>query len=399
MMLKKEILLVFFVAITFATYSQTPQTSEITEITEVINIKEIDSTRVSYWLVGLGFNAVDDSGNEFDGVFDTDESWNTVPYPSRVSIGRYFKSGLGVEGIFTYNKYKAGKTVDNFPLEEDESYFAVDSRLSYDLNRLVGETGWFDPYLGAGIGFTHANSNTRGTYNAVLGFRVWFSERFGMDLNATGKWGINYDFRNHKQYAIGAVYKFDIKKELTKKDQLAVDEALELERIRVEDSIARVNMEQEEAMLLAQQLAQQQAAAEQERLAQLENEKIEARNKVQSEIDDLDNLYFAFDSSTLNSDSVAILDELLLILNKNPEIMLEITSHTDSRGSATYNQILSEKRLESTLDYLFEKGIESSRIEGTAYGESKLINKCDDNTTCPEAMHKANRRSEISIVN
>ncbi|MDW5289572.1 OmpA family protein [Formosa sp. PL04] len=395
MILKKEILFIFFVAITLVTYSQT---SEIKDFSEITEITEIDSTRVSFWMVGIGFNAVDDSGNVFDGIFDTDGSWNAVPYPSRVSIGRYFKSGLGVEGIFTYNLYKKGKMVDNYPLEEDVDYYSVDSRLSYDLNRLVGETGWFDPYLGAGVGFTHANKNTRGTYNAVLGFRVWFSERFGMDVNATGKWGINYDFRNHKQYAIGAVYKFDIKKELTKKDQLAVDEALELDQIRVEDSIARVNMEQEEAMLLAQQLAQQKAAAEQERLAQLENEKIEARNKVQSEIDGLDNLYFAFDSSTLNSDSITILDELLLILNENPEIMLGITSHTDSRGSAAYNQTLSEKRLKSTLDYLFENGIETNRIEGKAYGESKLINECDGNTKCSESKHRENRRSEINIV-
>ncbi|MBP1841064.1 OmpA family protein [Formosa algae] len=401
MKLLKTILFTFLVATSFATYSQTTELTELSDTSELIDVEELDSTNVSFWIVGLGFNAVDDSGNVFKGVFDTDEGWNAVPYPSRISVGRYFKSGFGLEGIFTYNKYKKGKIVDNFPLEDDVDYFAFDTRLSYDLNKIVGETGWFDPYAGVGLGFTNANSNSRGTYNAIVGFRIWFSDRFGMDVNSTGKWGMNQNFRNHKQHAIGVVYRFDVDKELTKKDQEKLDlqEELLAEQARVEDSIANVNKANAEAALLAEQLAKQQAeAAEKERLAKLEQEKLEAKNKIQAEIDELENIYFAFDSSRLTSTSKGILDELLAILNTYPELTLEITSHTDSRGSTEYNQSLSEKRLESTLDYLSENGIDSNRITGEAFGESKLLNNCDDSTKCTEAMHKQNRRSEINVI-
>ncbi|CDF78932.1 OmpA/MotB family protein [Formosa agariphila KMM 3901] len=388
-------LFVFFVALTYATYSQN------SKITEIPDITEMDSTRVSSWIIGIGFNAVDDTGTVFDDVFDVNEGWNAVPYPSRLSFGRYYKSGLGLEGIFTYNRYKAGKLVDNFPLEEDANYFGLDTRLSYDLNKIIGETGWFDPYVGAGVGFTSANKKSRGTINAVVGFRIWFTENFGMDVNSTGKWGMNQNYKNHKQHAIGLVYRFIDEKELSRKNQklLALQEELALEQIKIEDSIALVNQQQEEALLLAQQAAKQKEdEAEQARLVQLEQDKLEAKNMVQGEIDSLENLYFAFDSYQLTNTSKTELNKLIGILNTYPEITLEITSHTDSRGSRAYNQTLSESRLKSTLDYLFDNSIDEDRIEGKAFGEDQLINSCNDGTKCSEEMHKANRRSEINIV-
>jgi outer membrane protein OmpA-like peptidoglycan-associated protein len=385
MILKKQILLALFLAFTFTTYSQT---SEITKI---------DSTRVSSWVFGLGFNAVDDSGNAFGKLFDIKKAWNAVPYPSRLSIGKYFKSGLGIEGILAYNKYKEGKIVDNFPLTNDKDYFSIDSRLSYDLNKIIGETGWFDPYIGVGVGFTHANDFSRGTYNGVLGFRTWFSDRIGLDINTSGKWAMNSNFKNHLQHAIGLVYKFNIDKDLSKKEQGKLDliEQLEKVNIRVKDSINQVNKDQEKALYEAQKLAQEK---EKVRLVQLEKEKAETRNKIQRKIDNLENLYFPFDSSSLTFSSKTILDKLILILNEHPKLSIEITSHTDSRGKAIYNQKLSEKRLKSTLDYLIEKDLKSDRVTGKAFGEEKLVNECDDHTMCSEVRHKQNRRSEISIL-
>src|SRR5690606_13415914 len=104
------------------------------------------------------------------------DQWNIVPYPSRINIGRYFRNGLGLEAIAAYNRYKEGYKVDGQINPEVKDYFSMDARLSYDLNKLVGETGWFDPYVGAGVGYTDANDVGRGTYNAVFGFRTWFSD-------------------------------------------------------------------------------------------------------------------------------------------------------------------------------------------------------------------------------
>ena len=89
---------------------------------------------------------------------------------------------------------------------------------------------------------------------------------------------------------------------------------------------------------------------------------------------------------------------MISILNKNPELVIEITSHTDSRGNDDYNKKLSERRLKSTLNYLFENGIAKERIVGGAYGEEKLTNECDNNTKCFDNKHNKNRRSEIKII-
>lgn len=385
-MIKKEVLLAILVANVFLTYAQTPE------------ITKKDSTIVSSWIAGIGFNAVDDSGDQFNRLFDIEEAWNAVPYPSRLSIGRYFKSGLGIEAIAAYNKYKKDKIVDGLPIANDKDYFSIDSRLSYDLNKIIGETGWFDPYVGVGIGYTYTDDISRGTYNGVLGFRTWFSDRIGLDVNSSGKWPMNSNYTNHLQHAIGVVYRFNAEKELTKEgeEKLELLEALEKETTRVNDSIALAN----ENKLLAERLEKEKEAA---RLVQVEKEKEEARAKeksdIQNKINALENVYFALNSSYLTSSSKNVLSNLTLILNEYPKLQLEISSHTDSRGTAIYNQWLSERRLKSTIDYLLNNGVGTDRVTGKAYGEEKLVNECDDHTKCSEIKHKENRRSEFKIIN
>ena len=369
MKLKKNILLVLLCANIFISHSQT---QEIPETLETPEITEKDSTIVSSWIVGLGINAVDDSDHTKFRVFDVKDAWNSRPYPSRVSIGKYFKSGLGLELISAINKYKEGKIVEGLRLTEDIGYFSIDSRLSYDLNKVIGETGWFDPYVGVGLGYTDANNTPRGTYNAIFGFRTWLSDRVGLDFNTSGKWTKDNDLSNHIQHAVGVVYRFKAEKELTKKGQEKLDliKELEKETNRINDSIALVNKLEEEKRLLADQLEKAKVEA---RLAQIVKEKAreQKRKDIQNAMDALEDIYFGFDLSNITSTSSKILDNLIFILNKNPELVIEITSHTDSRGNDDYNKKLSERRLKSTLNYLFENGIAKERIVGGAYGEEK----------------------------
>lgn len=372
--------------------------SKLSSQTQELKLTGKDSTIVSSWIFGLGFNIVDDSGDMFNEVLDIKDSWNMVPYPSRISIGKYFKNGLGVEVIASYNRYKKGKEVDGMVINESFDYYAFDSRLSYDLNKIIGETGWFDPYVGVGIGYSNINSVSRGTYNGVLGFRAWFSDKLGLDANTTGKWTMKSGLTNQIQHAIGVVYRFNYKKELTEegKEKLAEIEALQKEK----DSIAAADLAKEKELELQQKIAEEKEKA---RLAQLEKEKQEASerklNEIQDKIKGIGDIHFGFDSSALNSSSKSILSKLTDVFNDYPDLTLEIGSHTDSRGSREYNQLLSERRLKSTLDYLFKQGISSDKISGKAYGEDKLLNECDDNTKCSEDKHKQNRRSEINIVN
>jgi outer membrane protein OmpA-like peptidoglycan-associated protein len=375
--------------LTTSTFSQEPEL-ELTKKDSIVN---------SYWLVSLGTNIVDDSGHEFSRLFDMEDAWNMVPYPSRISVGRYFKNGLGLEAIGSYNQYKEGKTIDKVVNPEDKDYFGIDFRVSYDLNMILGETGFFDPYIGIGAGYTDANNQGRGTYNAVAGFRTWFSDHWGLDFNTTGKWAMSTDnATNHIQHALGVAYRFDVEKGLSRKGQekLALLEEMEKEQQRVQDSIAKA----EEARLLAERLQREKEAAE---LAAAEKAKKEAeearRATLQNKINQLGNVYFRLNSSYLTSKDKELLDELVAIMESEPKLTIKIAAHTDSRGTHQYNQWLSERRAERTVEYVISKGISQDRIQHEAFGETQLVNDCADGVRCTEEQHSKNRRSEFKIIN
>lgn len=367
-----------------------------------IQLTKKDTIVKSSWMVSLGINVVDDSGDEFGNLLDIRDGWNAVPFPSRISIGRYFQNGLGLEAIGTYNQYREGKIIDNVVNTEDVDYFGIDFRVSYDLNQILGETGFFDPYVGIGVGYTDANNQGRGTYNAIVGFRTWFSERWGVDFNSTGKWAMSTEnASNHIQHAIGVVYQFDIKKGLSPKgeEKLALLKEMEEERKRVQDSIAAKEKADEEARLLAERLEREKEAA---RLAEAEKVKREAEEKrrmdIENEIKALGNVYFALNSSYLTTKDKVLLDKLAEILTRYPEVEIEVSSHTDSRGSAKYNQWLSERRVKRTVDYLMKKKVGENRMKLGAFGETRLANECKDGVSCSESKHQENRRSEFEIL-
>lgn len=107
-------------------------------------------------------------------------------------------------------------------------------------------------------------------------------------------------------------------------------------------------------------------------------------------------LNFGFDKWNLDGQSSAELDRLVKDMTDNPTVDVEIKSHTDSQGAASYNMTLSEKRGKSVRDYLVSKGISGSRIHTTSFGETQLLNKCADGVPCTKAEHAVNRRSEAT---
>jgi len=109
-------------------------------------------------------------------------------------------------------------------------------------------------------------------------------------------------------------------------------------------------------------------------------------------------VYFAFDKWNLNSQATADLDRLAKDMLDNLTVYVEIKSHTDSRGPASYNMKLSEKRGKSVIDYLVSKGISISKINALAFGETRLVNKCADGVPCTKAEHALNRRTETIVV-
>lgn len=395
----------YFAVLLFSAFSCTTLTAQQynnDELPEELKLTRQDTTIASSNMVGLGFNMIMDTGERLDGFPGSSEDWHIVPYPSRISFGRNFKGGLALEGIAAVNKFKEGKLVEKVELTEDRSYFSIDSRLSYNLNRLFSRTGWFDPYVGVGLGYTTVEGEGNGTYNGVIGFRTWLSERWGIDVNSSGKWSMGEGLvSNHMQHAAGVVYQFNIKKEWSKQglDKIRKIEEYLREQKRIEDSITAAKQAEEEARLLAERLQREKEAAE---LAAAERAREQAERKLKEDIrqklDEAGFAYFGFDSSYLTSGAKEVLDLVAEFLNEYPSVTLKITAHADSRGTEEYNQWLSERRAERTLSYLQSKGVSEARISAEGKGESELRNECEDGVPCPEDKHSENRRSQFIIL-
>lgn len=114
---------------------------------------------------------------------------------------------------------------------------------------------------------------------------------------------------------------------------------------------------------------------------------------------ELKNIYFGFDSANINSSAAKELDKLVDVLNDNPEIRIELSSHTDNIGTDEKNMGLSQRRANSSVNYLIKKGIEPSRLVAKGYGETKPVapNSNPDGSDNP-AGRARNRRTEFRIL-
>ena len=85
----------------------------------------------------------------------------------------------------------------------------------------------------------------------------------------------------------------------------------------------------------------------------------------------IDNIFYDFDKATLRPESTQALDELIKLLNENPNVTIELSAHCDYRGAIEYNRTLSQKRAESVVSYLVEHGIAADRLSPVGYGKEK----------------------------
>ncbi|MDF3076758.1 MAG: OmpA family protein [Sphingobacteriaceae bacterium] len=112
----------------------------------------------------------------------------------------------------------------------------------------------------------------------------------------------------------------------------------------------------------------------------------------------LNNIYYNFDKWDIRKDAIPELTKVVNFMNSMPNVNIQLRSHTDSRGPAVYNQYLSQKRAESAINYLKNKGVASQRLEAVGLGESELLNRCKDGVKCSKQEHQMNRRTEFKIV-
>lgn len=111
----------------------------------------------------------------------------------------------------------------------------------------------------------------------------------------------------------------------------------------------------------------------------------------------LDNVYYDYNAANVQTSSLPVLDELAKVLKQNPQIKIQLSAHTDCRGSETYNQTLSQKRADFVVSYLISKGIASSRLTAQGFGESLPTTSCDCNN-CSDSEHQMNRRTTFKVL-
>ena len=170
------------------------------------------------WVVGFGVNVVDiripsEFGDYAQDYIGTSEwSDNLLPSISRVSVEKYLADGFTLQLAGSINKikhYAAAKDIN-------ELYWSADLNVKWDFNHLIGDTGWWDPYVYVGGGYTDfgrlENGNFQeggeGTLNVGAGFNVWFNENIGLNFQTGAKKEFADKIQDHFQHSLGVVFRF-----------------------------------------------------------------------------------------------------------------------------------------------------------------------------------------------
>jgi peptidoglycan-associated lipoprotein len=112
----------------------------------------------------------------------------------------------------------------------------------------------------------------------------------------------------------------------------------------------------------------------------------------------LSKIYYDLDDDKILPESEPDLYKLFDLLNKYPDMVIELSSHTDSQGRSSYNEDLSQRRAESATRWLLDKGVSKKRIKPVGYGENVIINHCKNGVKCSDEEHRQNRRTEFKII-
>lgn len=120
----------------------------------------------------------------------------------------------------------------------------------------------------------------------------------------------------------------------------------------------------------------------------------EAPNRFTEE-KEMTRIHFDFDKYTIRTDAAEILDSVVSVMNKYPDLVISVNGYCDSRGSYAYNQVLSDHRSDAAVNYLASKGISKDRMKPKGYGKTAYLNRCTDGVVCSDFEHAENRRVEI----
>ena len=109
-------------------------------------------------------------------------------------------------------------------------------------------------------------------------------------------------------------------------------------------------------------------------------------------------IYYELGKYNVITESEIVIDKVLVILNANPQVQLQVISHTDAQGDDASNLALSTKRSEAVINYLVTQGIPLSRLKAIGKGETEIRNRCANGASCSDKEHEYNRRTEFKFI-
>ncbi len=161
------------------------------------------------WAIGIGVNAVHNPmapQTPSEDYFRT-QDWNILPAVSRLSVGRYLDKGFTFEASGSLNEL----TKNGRESISKVSFLALDGIFKYDINNVIGQTGFFDPFVLVGGGYTWVDGNGAGNFDAGAGVNLWFSDHIGLSLQSSAKRSFPEDFVLegwYFQHSAGLIIKF-----------------------------------------------------------------------------------------------------------------------------------------------------------------------------------------------
>ncbi|MCL4158686.1 UNVERIFIED_CONTAM: hypothetical protein GTU68_052706 [Idotea baltica] len=402
------------------------------------------------WQISIGVNAVDAYPNGDGGLFsesfgdeyfNATDHWNILPSLSTISVSKYLSDGFSLGLTGSLNKIENWGDISSNPDVTNEvsdwSYYGLDATIKY--NFLEGKT--LDPFVGLGGGYTWINEIGAGTLNGTLGLNVWFSENIGLTVQTGYKHAFEDYLSSHFQHSAGISIKFggtDTDGDgIYDKDDACPDVA-GLEAFNGcpdtdGDGIAdnKDNCPTVAGLKALNGCPDADGDGVTDADDACPNEAGPSANKgcpwadkdgdgvldkddkcpevkgtvanngcpevteaVQATLNEYaKTILFDTGKATIKAQSAAVLADIVGILKEYSTAKFTVEGHTDSVGSETLNQRLSDSRANSVKEYLVQNGIDAFRLSALGYGESNPI---DSNKT--RAGRANNRRVEINLV-
>ena len=401
----------------------------------------------SKWAIGFGINAVDIRTPHQFGDFLKDwggtKDLNILPAVTKLSVARYIGAGFSAEIEGSLNKIKEG--FDGY--SEDKSFWSANLQAKYALRRLfTTESGWFDPYIKVGGGYTAYESrfdDKEGGFKALAGggINFWFTDHLGVNLQTGYHHGFQKNGTDYFQHSAGIVIKFGAKD--TDKDGIpdnkdACPEVPGLKEFNgcpdtdgdgiadKDDACPQVKGPKEfngcpdtdgdgiadkddkcpdvagpaenggcpwpdtdgDGVLDKDDLCPEVAGPASNKGCPEpdENEQKQLNQYAKT-------ILFDTGKATIKFQSAEVLNQILNVLKKYPNSRFRIEGHTDSTGKRAKNMILSQNRADAVKVYLIQGGIDAGRLESQGFGPDRPIASNKN-----KKGRELNRRVEINLI-